>query len=346
MLGRPDIDAVWFGAESLEGAEKVDEFKLSMGFVKRPIRQRIVLHPLLRPLFRSALVMRGVAALAARQPRNELWRKLAAHLRILHRMTVAAIAHARPRTAAVNPVAVVYPDNLAALGVCRSLGVHGVPCVVLSSRSHGSGPVFTLRPPGGLPTRCGRAARSRSSWSSSSRGAAGATGPVPHRRCRPGRRPPSSGRVLEDWYRFPLAPWPVVSRLLFKDELYRELDGVVPVPRTAIPGDESDLAGAAREVGFPAVVKPFLRYRSGAGRPRRVPFEKFFGAKAVRVRTAERAGRPFTGARRRTAFACWSRRRSRGPSRHCVSVGLYATPHRRAGGLHLAEARAGPGRLR
>lgn len=76
MLARPGIDAVWFGAESLEGAEKVDEFKLSMGFVKRPIRQHIILHPLLRPLFRSALVMRGVAALAARQPRNELWRKL------------------------------------------------------------------------------------------------------------------------------------------------------------------------------------------------------------------------------------------------------------------------------
>jgi hypothetical protein len=76
LLGRPGIDAVWFGAESLEGAETVDEFKLSMGFVKRPIRQQILLHPLARPLFRSALVMRGVAALAARQPRNELWRKL------------------------------------------------------------------------------------------------------------------------------------------------------------------------------------------------------------------------------------------------------------------------------
>jgi hypothetical protein len=76
LLGRSGIDAVWFGAESLEGAETVDEFKLSMGFVRRPIRQRIALHPLLRPVFRSRLVARGVAALAARQPRNELWRKL------------------------------------------------------------------------------------------------------------------------------------------------------------------------------------------------------------------------------------------------------------------------------
>jgi hypothetical protein len=76
MLARPDLESVWFGAESLEGAETVDEFKLSMGFVKRPIRQHIVLHPLLRPLFASAMVTRAVAALAARQPRNELLRKL------------------------------------------------------------------------------------------------------------------------------------------------------------------------------------------------------------------------------------------------------------------------------
>lgn len=76
MLSRPDLDAVWFGAESLEGAEKVDEFKLSMGFVKRPIRQHIALHPLLRPLFRSGLATRALGALAARQPRNELLRKL------------------------------------------------------------------------------------------------------------------------------------------------------------------------------------------------------------------------------------------------------------------------------
>ena len=76
MLGRPEIDGVWFGAESLEGADTVDEFKLSMGFVKRPIRQRIVLHPVLRPLFRGGPVVRAIAGLAARQPQNELWRKL------------------------------------------------------------------------------------------------------------------------------------------------------------------------------------------------------------------------------------------------------------------------------
>lgn len=76
ILSRPGMEAVWFGIESLEGAHRVDDFKLSMGFAKAPIRQRIVLHPLVRPAFRSRLVLRGIEALAARQPRNEIWRKL------------------------------------------------------------------------------------------------------------------------------------------------------------------------------------------------------------------------------------------------------------------------------
>jgi hypothetical protein len=76
MLARPGMESIWFGIESLEGADSVDEFKLSMGFVKAPIRQRIVLHPLLGPVIRSAPVMRLVGALAERQPQNEMWRKL------------------------------------------------------------------------------------------------------------------------------------------------------------------------------------------------------------------------------------------------------------------------------
>jgi hypothetical protein len=76
VLSRPGMESVWFGIESLEGAQQVDDFKLSMGFEKAPIRQRIVLHPLLRPAFRSGLVRRGLGALAERRPQNEMWRKL------------------------------------------------------------------------------------------------------------------------------------------------------------------------------------------------------------------------------------------------------------------------------
>ena len=77
MLARPDVDEVFFGVESLDdAAEGTELFKLSMGFTKSPIRQRIVLHPLLRPALRSRLVVRALAALSHRRPDNELLRKL------------------------------------------------------------------------------------------------------------------------------------------------------------------------------------------------------------------------------------------------------------------------------
>ncbi|MBI4490546.1 MAG: hypothetical protein HY694_15795 [Deltaproteobacteria bacterium] len=76
MLSRPEIEQVWFGAESLEDVSSTDQFKLSMGFVKVPIRQRVVLHPLLRPVVQNPLVMRAIRGLARRQAGSEFWRKL------------------------------------------------------------------------------------------------------------------------------------------------------------------------------------------------------------------------------------------------------------------------------
>ena len=77
LLARTEVDEVFFGVESLDdAAEGTEAFKLSMGFTKSPIRQRIVLHPLLRPALRSTLVVRALAALSQRRPDNELLRKL------------------------------------------------------------------------------------------------------------------------------------------------------------------------------------------------------------------------------------------------------------------------------
>ena len=76
MLSRPQIEQVFFGVESIEGLSSIDEFKLSMGFVKSPIRQRVVLHPLLRPALCNPLAVRAVCGLARRQPQSEFWRKL------------------------------------------------------------------------------------------------------------------------------------------------------------------------------------------------------------------------------------------------------------------------------
>lgn len=236
-------------------------------------------------------------------------------------MMVSAL-QARPRTTAMYPVAVVYPDNLAALGVCRSLGRHGVPCVVLSSDRTTPGQYSRYGRRQACPSasdehalvellvRVGRAQRARPVLFLTDDAAL-----VTVHRHR---------ALLEDWYQFPLAPWPVVSRLILKDELYRELEGVVPVPRTAIPGDESELAEAARAVGFPAVVKPFLRCRSGSGGADQIPFEKLFGAKAVRVRTADALATVYRRAKEQ-GFQLLVQEEIEGPISSLVSVGLYAT---------------------
>ncbi len=76
MLSRAEIDQVFFGVESLEDLSSIDQFKESMGFVKSPIRQRVVLHPLLRPAVQNPLVIRAIRGLARSRPENEFWRKL------------------------------------------------------------------------------------------------------------------------------------------------------------------------------------------------------------------------------------------------------------------------------
>jgi hypothetical protein len=76
MLSRPEIEQIWFGAEPLEDASGTDQFKVSMGFIKAPIRQHVILHPLLRPALRNRRVVRAISRLAERQPQNQFWRKL------------------------------------------------------------------------------------------------------------------------------------------------------------------------------------------------------------------------------------------------------------------------------
>lgn len=237
-------------------------------------------------------------------------------------MTVSTLAPAAARTTAMNPLAVVYPDNLAALGVCRSLGRKGVPCVVLSRDRTTPGQYSRYGRRLACPSasdedafveflvRFGRAQRERPVLFLTDDAALVA---VHRHRDR-----------LETWYQFPLAPWSVVSRLIFKDELYRELEGVVPVPRTAILGDGSALAEAARAVGFPAVVKPFLRCRSGSDGADQISFEKLFGAKAVRVRTAGELASVYRRATEH-GFELLVQEEIEGPVSSLVSVGLYAT---------------------
>ena len=54
IVGRPGIRAIFCGMHSLDAPTSVDEFKLLMGFTAKPVRQRIIFHPWLRPVINRA----------------------------------------------------------------------------------------------------------------------------------------------------------------------------------------------------------------------------------------------------------------------------------------------------
>jgi hypothetical protein len=54
MVGRPGIRSVFYGFHSLDAPPSVDEFKFLMGYAAKPVRQRVVFHPQLSPLFNRA----------------------------------------------------------------------------------------------------------------------------------------------------------------------------------------------------------------------------------------------------------------------------------------------------
>lgn len=49
ILKRPQINQVFYGLHSLDAPASVDEYKLHMGYSPKPVRQRIVFSPFLRP---------------------------------------------------------------------------------------------------------------------------------------------------------------------------------------------------------------------------------------------------------------------------------------------------------
>ncbi len=51
ILLRPGIEHIFYGLHSLDAPPSVDEFKFRMGYTAKPVRQRVVFHPLLAPLF-------------------------------------------------------------------------------------------------------------------------------------------------------------------------------------------------------------------------------------------------------------------------------------------------------
>jgi hypothetical protein len=76
MLVERGIREVTFGLESLEPVGPLDDFKFSMGFRRKPLRQRVVFHPLLAALLRQAPVRSLLYRSAARATgRGGVWQK-------------------------------------------------------------------------------------------------------------------------------------------------------------------------------------------------------------------------------------------------------------------------------
>ena len=53
-MQRDNISSVFFCLHSLDAPPSVDQFKFRMGYTARPVRQRVVFHPLLAPFFNKA----------------------------------------------------------------------------------------------------------------------------------------------------------------------------------------------------------------------------------------------------------------------------------------------------
>ncbi|HEY3282053.1 MAG TPA: hypothetical protein VGN26_07230 [Armatimonadota bacterium] len=74
MLSRPDVERVFYGLHSLDAPPSVDEYKFHMGYRPMPVRQRVVLHPVLSPLVNGA-THSLVSRLASLRPQDSILAK-------------------------------------------------------------------------------------------------------------------------------------------------------------------------------------------------------------------------------------------------------------------------------
>jgi len=81
MLVRRRMREITFGIESLEPVGPLDQFKFSMGFRTKPLRQRVQFHPVLAALLRPAPVRGLFRRWAAAEKGGFFWRKAAGLLR-------------------------------------------------------------------------------------------------------------------------------------------------------------------------------------------------------------------------------------------------------------------------
>jgi hypothetical protein len=81
MLVRRGVREVTFGIESPEPVEELDQFKLQMGYRKKPVLQRVVFHPLLARAFSFAPIRRFAVNAGGKPTADVRLRKLAGILK-------------------------------------------------------------------------------------------------------------------------------------------------------------------------------------------------------------------------------------------------------------------------
>jgi len=74
MMRRPQVSSIFYGLHSLDAPASVDEFKFRMGYLRKPVRQRVCLHPVCLPFFNPVthILVRTAKLL---RPRNRVFAK-------------------------------------------------------------------------------------------------------------------------------------------------------------------------------------------------------------------------------------------------------------------------------
>jgi hypothetical protein len=80
MLARDGVKKVFFSLHSLDAPESVNDFKFRMGLAAKPVRQKIVFHPLVQP-FANKLVHRQLIKWSKRDNKNNFAAKSEGMLR-------------------------------------------------------------------------------------------------------------------------------------------------------------------------------------------------------------------------------------------------------------------------
>jgi len=74
MINRTGIRSIFYTLQSLDAPAIVDEFKFRMGYIAKPVRQRVVFHPWFEP-FANSISHKIVVRLSRRYPGNHILAK-------------------------------------------------------------------------------------------------------------------------------------------------------------------------------------------------------------------------------------------------------------------------------